>query len=595
MPGDPFQIDNLPEAPLSRAAIIVARPFLERVLALSTYRALYRNAQMTLDEPFESRALGALDIQADVSAADLDHIPCSGPVIVAANHPHGIVDGLILMSALRRVRPDIRVLTNQLLARIPELRDCCLFVDPFDAPSAEARNRSGLRAAHLWLRGGGALIVFPAGEVAHARRAGALADSAWKPAMSRLAMATGAPVIPAFIRGRNSQTFYAAGRVHPLLRTMLLPRELLKKRGCTIELRLGARLSPADWVKNPVGFAGAVRSAVDQLAAKVRLKPDTTGALTDATPVVSGFSRTDSIAIEVAALSNESRLVDTGLFQVFCVRAEQIPAALREIGRLRAITFRAVGEGSDRAIDLDRFDARYLHLFLWDNGKKQIVGAYRIGQTDRIVADAGVDGLYTRTLFRYDECLIRRMPAPALELGRSFIRAEYQKNYNALLLLWKGIGRFIARHPEYRLLFGPVSISARYSDASQQMLMSFLQRNHFAAEFGGLVSALHTPRVAAAPETAVPASQSLDEVNRLVEQAEADGKGMPVLLRQYLKLNARLLGFNVDPAFGEALDALMLVDLTTVDLPVLNRYLGRTDTKQFLAYHDGSRQASEAA
>src|SRR4029077_539557 len=139
------------------------------------------------------------------------------------------------------------------------------------------------------------------------------------------------------------------------------------------------------------------------------------------------------------------------------------------------------------------------------------------GQTDRIVADAGVDGLYTRTLFRYDERLIDRMPAPALELGRSFIRAEYQKHYNALLLLWKGIGRFIARHPEYRLLFGPVSISARYSDTSHQLLTSFLKQNHFAAEFGELVNALHTPRVGPAPTIAVSASQSIDEVNRLIE------------------------------------------------------------------------------
>jgi putative hemolysin len=303
----------------------------------------------------------------------------------------------------------------------------------------------------------------------------------------------------------------------------------------------------------------------------------------------------DSIATEVEALSSECRLVESGPFQVFCARAEQIPAALHEIGRLRAITFRAVGEGSDSAVDLDRFDARYLHLFLWDQHQRQIVGAYRIGQTDRIVAEAGVGGLYTRTLFRYDERLIERMPSPALELGRSFVRVEYQKNYNALLLLWKGIGRFIVRHPQYRLLFGPVSISARYSDASQQLLMSFLQRNHFAAEFGGLVSALHRRRVAAAPQSTVSASQSVDEVTRLVERAETDGKGMPVLLRQYLKLNARLLGFNVDPAFGEALDALMLVDLTTVDLPALNRYLGRGDAQQFLAFHDANRLTSEAA
>ena len=181
MPGDPFQIEILPATPLRRAAFIVARPVLERILAFRTYRALYHVAQGMSDAPFESRALRALDINTEVSTADLDHIPRSGPVIIAANHPHGAVDGLILMAALRRVRPDIRMLTNRVLARIPELNDCCLFVDPFDGPNAEARSRAGLRAAHLWLRGGGALIVFPAGEVAHAQSASPPANTRCAP------------------------------------------------------------------------------------------------------------------------------------------------------------------------------------------------------------------------------------------------------------------------------------------------------------------------------------------------------------------------------------------------------------------------------
>jgi putative hemolysin len=279
MPGDPFQIDILPDAPLARAAFTAARPLLERVLGLGTYRALYRNAQAANESPFESRALHALEITTAVSATDLDHIPRFGPVIVAANHPHGMVDGLVLLDALRRIRPDIRVLTNQLLARIPELRDCCLFVDPFNGPGAEARSRAGLRAAHLWLRRGGALIVFPAGEVAHARHIdGSRADSPWKPAMGRLALATGAPVIPAFVHGANSRVFYAAGRLHPVLRTLLLPRELLKKRGSAIAVRFGQLLSPVDLANDPGRVSTAVRAAVDQLGTIVRLKPDTTEA-----------------------------------------------------------------------------------------------------------------------------------------------------------------------------------------------------------------------------------------------------------------------------------------------------------------------------
>jgi putative hemolysin len=493
------------------------------------------------------------------------------------------MDGLVLMAALRRVRPDIRVLTNHLLARIPELRDCCLFVDPFDGAGAEVRSRAGLRAAHMWLRRGGALIVFPAGEVAHAPHPHrAHADSPWKPTMSRLAVAAGAPVVPAFIEGGNSRTFYTAGRIHGALRTLLLPRELLKKRGSTVALRFGRPIQLEDIAGGASAATAVVRRSVEHLSHSSSSGPTGTGV-------------EDGVAAEVAALPRGRCLVEGGPFQVFCVRAEQIPATLREIGRLRAITYRAVGEGSDRPLDLDRFDQRYLHLFSWDREQRRIVGAYRIGQTDRIVAEAGIDGLYTRTLFRFDERLIERMAAPALELGRSFVRAEYQKNYNALLLLWKGIGRFIARHPEYRLLFGPVSISARYSDASHRLLMSFLQQNHFAGEFSELVEAFQAPRPGPAHAISARIPQSIDEVNGLIVREEADGKGMPVLLRQYLKLNARLIGFNVDPTFGEALDALMLVDLTTVDRPILNRYLGRVEAERFLAHHGPNRQTSAAA
>ncbi len=581
MPGDPFQIDILPDAPMARAAFTAARPFLEWLMALNTFRALYQKTHGALPEPFETRVLRALNITIDVSAGELDNVPNTGPVIVAANHPHGLVDGLVLMSALRRVRPDIRVLTNQLLSRIPELRDGCLFVDPFDGPGAEARSRAGLRAAHMWLRRGGALIVFPAGEVAHGRRVGGgHVDSPWKPAMGRLTVATGAMVIPAFIHGGNGRAFYAAGRIHSVLRTLLLPRELLKKRDSSVAVRFGPHVQ----LDQLAGSASATTAIVRQSVENLR---------TSASRASSRMHSTDSIAAEVAGLPIEDCLVESGPFQVFCVRAEQIPATLLEIGRLRAVTFRAVGEGSDRALDLDRFDERYLHLFSWDRDRRRIVGAYRIGQTDRIVADAGVDGLYTRTLFRYDERLIQRMSAPALELGRSFVRSEYQRNYNALLLLWKGIGRFIALHPQYRLLFGPVSISTRYSDASHQLLMSFLRQNHFATEFGELVDAFHTPRLSvSAASSHVP--QSIDEVNGLVKRAESDGKGMPVLLRQYLKLNARLIGFNVDPAFGEVLDALMIVDLVTADPAILNRYLGLRDAANFLAFHRRAQPARAA-
>ena len=276
---------------------------------------------------------------------------------------------------------------------------------------------------------------------------------------------------------------------------------------------------------------------------------------------------------------------------MFLAEASQIPTALREIGRLRELTYRAIGEGTGRQLDLDSFDERYLHLFSWDHKRKQIVGAYRLGRTDRIMAAEGVHGLYTRTLFRYDERLMARL-SPALELGRSFVRIEYQKNYNALLLLWKGIGRFVATHPQYRVLFGPVSISCRYSDSSHRLLMAFLQQNHLDSDLAELVEAINPRLVNPAPARAIP--RSVEEANQLVTEAESDGKGVPILLRQYLKLDAKLIGFNVDPQFGDALDALMMVDLTKVDAAILNRYMGRHATAQFLARHRAVQSAHAA-
>lgn len=530
---DPFRIDGIPAA---------LRWPIETALAIPALRRLYQRVQHGPDarEPFEKRVLSALDVRAHAREADLRSIPASGPLVIAANHPHGALDGLLLLDLVRRVRPDVRILANRLLERIPETHDSCFFVDPFDGPEAAARSRAGLRAAHLWLRRGGALVVFPAGEVGQSCVDGSPVDGAWKTTFERLANATGARIVPAFIGGRNSRMFYAAGLVHPRIRTALLGRELLNKRGRTIRVTMGAR---------------------------------------------------DEIAREIARLDADACLVESGAFRVFCTRADAIPSTLQEIGRLREIAFRAVGEGTGRTVDLDTFDRSYLHLFAWDEKEQQIVGAYRIGRSDRIANEAGVEGLYTRTLFTYDQQLLTRLGAPALELGRSFVRPEYQKNYNALLLLWRGVGAFVARHPEYRFLFGPVSISARYADASHAMLIEFLRQNHLDRDLADLVAAVRPARVAAS-ERAVPAS--IEELHDLIARSEEDGKGIPVLLRQYLKLNARLVGVNVDPDFRDAIDALMVVDLTAVNSGVLQRYLGKQGAADFLALHRRT-QAARAA
>ena len=554
MPVDPFSFER-PSGHLGRAAASVAWPLLSRLLGLDALRTAYAGLSRGGDDSFPERVLAAWNLETSVRPADLEHLPGEGPLIVAANHPRGALDGLVLAATLRRRRADVRLVANRLLARLPELRSTCFFVDPFGGPAAAARSLAGLRSAHLWLRQGGAIVLFPAGEVAHERDThGTVRDHTWSQTLTRLAAGTGATVVPAFIEGGNSRLFYAAGRLHPALRTLLLPRELLRAQGSRVGVRIGRAMAPAP------RHTLTIRT---QQAVSLLSRPEPTP------------------AAEILNLPPAARLLQSGPFDVFQAEAPEIPATLREIGRLRALTFAAAGEGSGTESDLDGFDAHYVHLFVWDRDRQVVVGAYRIGRADRIARTHGVDGLYTRTLFRFGSPLLTAL-SPALELGRSFVRLEYQREYQPLLLLWRGIGRFVVRHPEYRCLFGPVSISARYAQASRSAMTTFLQRHHGDESLAALVTPLH-PGPPASPASTVPATAT--DADRLVTTLEADGKGMPVLLRQYLKLGARALGVSVDPAFGHVTDVLMAVDLTVVSPSILRRYVGDDGLTIYKAHH----------
>lgn len=289
---------------------------------------------------------------------------------------------------------------------------------------------------------------------------------------------------------------------------------------------------------------------------------------------------------EVEALPSSQRLVESGGLRVHYARAGQIPCVLQEIGRLRELTFRAVGEGTGRCSDVDVFDTHYLHMFVWDARVDAIAGAYRLGLADEILAQHGIGGLYTYSLFEYGPRLLDSLN-PAIELGRSFVRAEYQRSFAPLMLLWCGIGRFIERSPRYAVLFGPVSISGRYSPASRRLMVEYLSRYRADAR---LLSGVRPrrpfrERARASPPDVGLAPGTLDELSRLVARIEPDDKGVPVLFRHYLRLGGRLLGFSVDAGFANALDGLMMVDLRHVEPTVLTRYMGESGSAAFRTYH----------
>ena len=532
---------------------------------LEEFNTLYRRTQSDALTPFYSRVLRVLEITANVRAAAGAQVPTSGPLLVVANHPHGMVDGLALADIVGRTRRDVRVLTNHLLEGLPELEDMCLFVNAFSTSARQSR--VGLRAARLWLDQGGALILFPAGAVAHQewQASHTPVDSSWHDTVGRLALSSGATVVPAHIAGRNRDLFYRAGQCHGTLRTLLLPRELLAMRGHQVNVSLG----PPMVFDRHVADRARGTTITALIRAEMQRLGDRPAAVGQPSPVVEATD-VGAMCAEIAALQ-DCKTVTGDTIDVYCATADRMPALLREIGRLREVTFRSVGEGTNQEIDLDRFDRHYLHLFAWDRQSDSIAGAYRIGIVDDIVANHGVCGLYTSTLFGFDQRLLAGL-GPAVELGRSFVRAEYQRTSNVLMLLWKGIAKFVVQSDRYRVLFGPVSISARYSDSSRELLQTFLAQNARHHELSELVSAL-TPPPPKSRDQASPTDVQL--LDKLIAGQEPDGKGMPVLLRQYLRLNAKLLAFNVDPAFGNALDALMMVDLAEVDRAILTRYCGR--------------------
>ncbi|MBW2520866.1 MAG: lysophospholipid acyltransferase family protein [Deltaproteobacteria bacterium] len=596
----PNLVDFSPSLPHSQPWLKMLRRPLNSALGFKKCSRLYHQIDVTHDVgTFAERALAQLEVNWNVTEVVQGQVPQTGAMIVVANHPFGGVEGLVLIAHLMRTRQDIKILANPFLSRIPELQNVLLPIDPYETKYSQRNNIIALRQGYQWLETGGSLVVFPAGGVAHFHlRCRGVIDPVWKLGVGRLIARSQADVVPVYFPGNNGLGFQAAGFVHPRLRTLLLARELLNKKGAQVEAIVGSRISAKHLQK-----IGPVEEQMECLRLKTYLLGDdlasfkkannhlTTGPSNDSNdciPVVPPI-RAETLTQAVDTLAKESLLLSNGSSHVFCIRAEQSPLIIHEIGRLRELTFRQSGEGTGRSIDLDRFDEHYMHLFVWNTKKKEIVGAYRLGLTDEILGQKGFDGLYTNTLFHYQKELFESV-GPALELGRSFVRAEYQKSFSALLLLWQGIGRFLVRNPKYRVLFGPVSISQSYTSFSRQLITSTLHSQVMATDLAKFVEprqpvAIRSPKIKGCSDKLIwSCKQSLEMVDMLLAGIENDGKGLPVLLRHYLNLGGKVLAFNLDPEFSNVVDSLVLVNLDAADRKTLRRYLGRDGMELYASY-----------
>lgn len=549
--------------------------FIMYVLRFNKLNKIYDQIGDKQGIEFIDALLGLLEINYEFDPNELKKIPKTGPFIVVANHPFGGLDGILLIKILSQVRPDIKVMANFLLKRIGPISDFFLAVNPFEERKGVKAGIGGIKIAMEHLQGGGGLCIFPAGEVSSYDASNKITDRQWQYPALKFIKKAGVPVVPVHFNGKNSRLFHLIGRIHPNLQTAKLPSEFLNKKKKPVKVRIGLAITvkEQDSFSEIYQFGRFLRAKTFSLNSRMEVKRFFNYSLLrqpKPEPVALPTPQ-EKILEEVKSLEKDHLLFKLKNFTVYCSPSHAIPVILSEIGRLREITFREVGEGTNRSIDLDEFDLYYHQLFIWDEEALRIVGAYRIGKGADVLHEFGLGGFYVQSLFRMKDSFVPILQQ-SLELGRSFVVKEYQRQPMPLFLLWKGILYFLLKNPDYRYLVGPVSISNNYSKISKELIIKFIMSHHFDWNMARLI----VPRKAFKFKSQDPnmnvIMENMNDINKLdqfIGDVDELNTGLPVLLKKYIKLNAKIIGFNVDPKFNNCLDGLILLDVYDVPKNVI--------------------------
>ncbi len=548
--------------------------FLMVVSRLNRINKLYskishKGAIEFIDDLFEE-----LEIKFEVSEEEQSRIPETDSFLTVCNHPYGGIDGMLLIKMLSNKRPDYKVFANFLLQKIEPLKDNILPINPFEKNQEQSLGMKGLKQAFQHLNEGKALGLFPAGSVSSftPERSG-ITDSEWQYPVLKFIKKAKVPIIPIYFQGTNSRLYHILGLIHPLLRTVRLPSELFNKKNKVIKIRIGNPISckELDNFTDISRFGRYLRAKTYSLGTAIEVKKFFSPTIKRAAKVEKIIDPIPQNLIqgEIDELTSKYLLFKNSEYCVFCAPSVEMPNIVNEIGRLREITFREIGEGTNRKIDIDEFDLYFHQLFIWDEINKKIVGAYRIGKGKEIIDQYGKKGFYIQSLFKIHNKFLPVLNE-AIELGRSFITKDYQRKPLPLFLLWKGILYFLIKHPEYRFLIGPVSISNRFSTFSKSIIIEFMKANYYNNDFAKYIKSRNKFKVH--PSTIDKdilmenASNDLNKLDKTIKDIEPDNIPIPVLLKKYLKQNAKIVGFNIDPKFNDALDGLMILDL--YDVPI---------------------------
>ncbi len=515
-------------------------------------------------------------IEFDYFEEELSRIPKEGPFVVIANHPLGAIDGIILIKLISMVRPDFKVMANFLLQKVEPISDFFMPVNPFEDRKDVKSSFSGIKDSIAHIKAGHGLGIFPAGEVSSFNiEEGKIIDKEWEEGAVKLIEKLKVPVVPVYFKAKNSRLFYMISLLSSTLRTAKLPSEMIKQGGREIFIRIGRPILTKELEENQSTeeLSAFLRDRTYRLANALEAERKLPSLKTKKEEVPQDIiDAVDPALIEAeidSLRSSGALLTQSRGLEVYCANASDIPSILTEIGRLREITFREVGEGTNLPFDLDEFDQHYRHLFLWDANEKVLAGAYRLGMGADIYPEHGIKGFYMESLFKLDD-EVHPVFAKSLEMGRAFIIKEYQVKPMPLFLLWKGIVHVIVRNPDkVRYLTGGVSISNKFSKYSKALMVAFVKRYFYDAEMAKYIK----PRKEYRPKLGPVESHLIEKIggddlnkfDKYIDDIEPGNMRFPVLLKKYIKQNAKIVAFNVDPKFNNAVDGFMYIDIN--DLP----------------------------
>jgi putative hemolysin len=547
--------------------------FLMYILRFRRLNKLYAGIEDKSGLEFVDEVIKLLELKIGYEETELKRIPSEGPAIVVANHPLGGLDGLLLIKMISGFRTDIKILGNQLLGKIEPVSAFFVDTNPFEVETdSEESAFSGLKESMTHLRNGGILCIFPAGESNPTNISNLVTDRIWRYPIIRFIKRMEVPVIPVHFQTDSSRLFKIMSQIHPRLKEARLPAELFHRRNKSIAVRIGNQIKKADQDQftDIYQYGRYLRAKTYGMSTPIEVKRFFNYSLRASVKplqIVDPVSR-EEILKEIQELRHDHLLFKLEDYSVFAAPSREIPHILNEIGRLREITFREVGEGTNQSIDIDEFDLYYHQLFIWDDRAERIVGAYRIGLGREIVEQYGKRGFYINTLFRIDDT-IEGILSQSMELGRSFVVKDYQKKPMPLFLLWKGILYFMLKSTDYRYLIGPVSISNNYSRISKDLIIRFILENHFDWRLSQRIKPRNSykfhsddPNINILMESA---GRDINKLDKTIRDVDALNSGLPVLLKKYIKLNAKIVCFNVDPKFNNCLDGLIMLDI--FDIP----------------------------